>query len=84
MTGLAVSINAAFSASSMVRALSQDRHKSVNDRMPAEYAFGEKTCDSQAGNAKVVCMAEIQGRESMANADRDARQKPTPEKKRER
>ena len=83
MTVLAVSISVAFSTGAMAQALSQDEYKAAVDRISAEYAAGEKTCDSLAGNAKDVCMAQIKGRERIANAELDARQEPTREKKRD-
>ncbi len=67
----------------MAQALSQDEYNAAVDRISTEYAAGENTCDSLAGNAKDVCMVQIKLRESIANAELDARQEPTPEKKRD-
>lgn len=54
----------AFSAS-----MSKADHSAAKDRISAEYKAAKKACDSNAGNAKDICVEQAKGVEKVALAD---------------
>ncbi len=52
-------------------------YKAEKERIEAEYKVDKARCDSLAGNAKNICLAEAKGKEEVAEADLEARYKPS-------
>jgi hypothetical protein len=77
ITAIAVAIGLAFSAGAMAQSMSKDEYKVHKDSIVAQYDSAKAGCDSFAGNAKDICMAEAKGKEKVAKAELEARNKPT-------
>lgn len=76
-TAIAVAIGIALSNSALAQALSKNDYKAGMDRIAAEYKTDKSNCSSFSGNANDVCMAEASGKEHIAKADLEARDKDT-------
>ena len=57
--------------------MSKAEHQANKDRIAADYKAAKARCDSLAGNARDICVAEAKGREKVARADLEAQYKPT-------
>jgi hypothetical protein len=66
-----------FSAAAFGQTVSKEQHKSETDRIKAEYNAAKARCDGLSANAKDICMAEAKGKERVAKAELDAREKGT-------
>ena len=74
---VAAAIALAFSAGALAaQAMSKDEYKAGRDKIAAEYKSAKAGCDSLSANAKDVCMAEARGKQKVAKAELDARNKP--------
>lgn len=58
----------AFSAAGAAT-MSRDQYSAAKDQIEAAYKSDKAACDSQAGNAKDVCMEQAKGKEKVAKAD---------------
>lgn len=76
ISAIAAAISFAFSAGAMAQTLSKDEYKTQKAGITEEYKSASKACGSFAGNVKDVCMAEAKGKENVAKAELDARNKP--------
>lgn len=77
ITLIAAALTLAFSASSMAQGMSKTAHKAAEEKIEAEYKAAKTGCDSLAGNAKNICLAEVKGKESVAKADLEVEYKPS-------
>jgi hypothetical protein len=64
----------ALNATAVSAKLSKDEYKSAKDGIAAAYKTDKASCDTLAGNAKDICMAEAKGKRPVANADLNARE----------
>ena len=78
ITTIAALFALAFSASAIAQSMSKDDYKAGKEKIAAEYKSGKAGCNSLAGNAKDICVAEVKGKESVAKAELEAGYKPTP------
>jgi osmotically-inducible protein OsmY len=75
---IAPAITLAFSAGALAaQGMSKDEYKAGRDKIAAEYKSAQAGCGSLLANAKDVCMAEAKGKEKVARAELDARNKPS-------
>jgi hypothetical protein len=54
-----------------------DVYLADKDRIQREYDVDKERCDSLAGNAEDICEAEAKGKKEVAEADLEARYKPS-------
>lgn len=57
----------------------KDVYKAEKDRIEREFKADQARCDSLAGNAKDICLAEAEGSEKVAKADLEAMYEPSKE-----
>ena len=69
ITALAAAIGLATSASATGAGISEAQYKSAGQSISARHTADQTACDEMAGNAKDVCTAEANGRESVAKAE---------------
>ena len=72
-----VAAGLAFGGSALAQSMSKDEYKAGKERIAADYKAAKAGCDSLAGNAKDICMAQAKGREKVAKAELEAAYKPT-------
>lgn len=79
LPGIAIAAAAlAFGGSAIAaQGISKDEYKAGKDRIAADYKAAKANCDSLAGNAKDICVAEAKGREKVAKAELEAAYKPS-------
>ena len=68
---LALVIGLAFGVDAM------DQYKSLEKSIEAEYKADKARCDSLAGNANDICVAEAKGKMNIAKAELGAKYKPS-------
>lgn len=73
LTVLAVAIGFAMSASAMGADISEAQYKKSGQEISARHSSDKAACESMAGNRKDVCMAEADGRESVAKTELELR-----------
>ncbi len=67
-----------FSAGAVAaQGMSKAEYQARKDRIAAEYKSAKANCDSLAGNAKNVCLAEARGKERIEKAELTADYKPS-------
>ena len=71
-----VAAGLAFGGSALAQSMSKDEYAG-KERIAADYKAAKAGCDSLAGNAKDICMAQAKGREKVAKAELEAAYKPT-------
>jgi hypothetical protein len=76
-TALAVAITLAFSAGASAASMTKAEYGTAKNNISTEYKAAKAGCDSFAGNAKDVCMAEARGKENVEKAQLEAGYKPT-------
>jgi hypothetical protein len=76
-TAIAVAIGLTFSAVAMAETMSKSDYKTGMNSIATEYKSDKTNCKSLSGNANNICMAEARGKEKIAKADLDARNKNT-------
>ncbi len=79
ITAIAVAIGFTFSVGAMAQTMSKDDYKAGMDSIAAEYKSNKASCEALSGNANDICMAEVKGKEKVAKADLEARNKNTNE-----
>ena len=72
ITAISAAIALAMSASAMGGTTSDAQFKTAQESISARHGSDQAACKSMAGNAKDVCMAEANGRESVAKAKLEA------------
>jgi len=76
ITAIAAAIALAFSAGALAaQGMSKDEYKAAQNSIAAEYKSAIAGCGSLLANAKDVCMAEAKGKEKVAKAELEARDK---------
>jgi hypothetical protein len=78
-TAIAVAIGLTFSVGAMAQTMSKNDYKTGMNSIAAEHKSDKTICESLSGNANDVCMAEANGKEKVAKADLEARNKNTNE-----
>lgn len=58
-------------------ALTKEEVKAEKDRIEAEYKAAKQKCDALSGNLKDVCVKQAKGNEKVAEAELEAREKPS-------
>ena len=74
---IVLAVLAAFTTAASASNLSGDEYKAGKDKIAAEFKAEKQRCDSMAGNAKDICVAEANGNEKVAKAELEARHKNT-------
>lgn len=74
---IAVATGLIFMASARAQTILPHDHEASLKRINAEYTADKENCQSLAGNAKDICLAEAKGKEKVAKADLDAAKKNT-------
>lgn len=74
---IAGAITLALSSGVMAQMMSKDQYKSAKDGIAADYKTAKVDCDSFAGNAKDICMAQANGKEKVAITELDAENNPS-------
>lgn len=78
---VALSLSAALYVGATVHAsgISEAEHASAKEAISARYMADETACKSLSGNAEDICRKEAKGRERIAEAELEARYKPSDE-----
>jgi osmotically-inducible protein OsmY len=77
LTAIAAAITLAFSGGAMAaQHMSKAEYNAGKDKIAAEYKSAKASCESLSANAKDVCMAEAKGKERVAKAELEVRNKP--------
>ncbi|MHB8474472.1 MAG: hypothetical protein ACYDC8_16800 [Gammaproteobacteria bacterium] len=77
-TAVAAAIGLTFSVGAMAQqTMSKKDFKSGMDSIATVYKSDKTSCESLSGNANDICMAEAKGKEKVAKADLEARNKNT-------
>lgn len=74
---IVLAIGLAFSASAVAESMTKNQYKSHMKSIESEYKVDKSGCDSSAGNAKDICVAEAKGKQSVAKTDLEANYKPS-------
>lgn len=74
---LALALCLTFGGAAQAQTMSKQEYKTASEKISADYKAGKLPCDSLAGNAKDICMAEVKGTEKTAKAELDANYKPS-------
>ena len=75
ITAMTIAVGLAFSTSATAQTMSKNDYKTGMNSIEAEYRSDKAGCESLSGNAGDVCMAEAKGKEDVAKANLDARNK---------
>ena len=73
---LALVICLAFGVDAMDKSMSKEQYKSL-EKLEAEYKVDKAGCNSFAGNANDICVAEAKGKMNIAKAELEAKYKPS-------
>lgn len=74
---LALVIGLAFSVDAMDKSMSKIQYKSHEKSIEAKYKVDKARCDSLAGNANDICVAQAKGKMNIAKAELEANYKPS-------
>lgn len=74
---LALTIGLAFSVDAMDKSMSKQQYQSHQKSIEAEYKVDKAKCDSLAGNANDICVAQAKGKMNVAKAELEASYKPS-------
>lgn len=77
ISAIALAIGLIFSAGAMAESMTKNQYKSHVKSIESEYKVDKAGCDSLAGNAKDICVAEAKGKQSVAKAELEANYKPS-------
>ena len=77
ISAIALALGLAFSAGAMAEGMTKNQYKSHVKSIESEYKVDKAGCDSFAGNAKDICVAEAKGKQSVAKAELEANYKPS-------
>lgn len=77
ISAIALAIGFAFSVGAMAESMSKEQYKSLEKNLEAEYKVAKAGCDSLAGNANDICVAEAKGKKNIAKAELEANYKPS-------
>lgn len=74
---LALAVGLAFSVGAMAAEMSKKQYQFLEGNIETEYKAGKAGCDSLAGNANDICIAQAKGRMSVAKAELEASYQPS-------
>ena len=77
LSTLALVVGMAFSAGAMAEAMSKKQYQSLESDIESAYKADKASCDSLAGNANDICIAQAKGRKNVALAELEASYKPS-------
>ena len=77
ISAITLVIGLAFSTGAMAESMTKNQYKSHVKSIESEYMVDKAGCDSLAGNAKDICVAEAKGKQSVAKAELEANYKPS-------
>lgn len=77
ITVFALAIGLTFSVSAVAENMSKTQYKSHVKNIEAEYKAAKAECDSLAGNASDICVADAKGKKNVAQAQLEASYKPS-------
>jgi len=77
ISAIVLALGLAFSAGAMAESMTKNQYKSHVKSIESEYKVDKAACDSFAGNAKDICVAEAKGKQSVAKAELEANYKPS-------
>lgn len=76
---IAIALGLAFSAGSMAEGISKTAYQTGKDKITTDYKADKAGCESLSGNKNDICVEEAKGKERVANAELEARYKPSRE-----
>ncbi len=79
ISAIALAIGLIFSAGAMAESMTKTQYKSQVKNIESQYKVNKAGCDSLAGNAKDICVAEAKGKQNVAKAELEANYKPSVE-----
>ena len=74
---ITLSIGLAFSSGAMAQTMSKDKYKAASNRIAAQYKSETAACASFTDNAKDICKAGANGKQTVANAELESLYKPS-------
>lgn len=74
---IVLAIGLAFTTGAMAEGMSKQQHESLKNGIDTDYKSAKAGCDSFAGNAKDICVADVKGKKSVAKAALEDRYKPS-------
>lgn len=74
---IALAVGLAFSIGAMADNMSKEQYKFLEKNIAAEYKAAKAGCDSLAGNAHDICVAQAKGKMNVAKAELEASYKPS-------
>lgn len=77
ISALALAVGLAFSSGAMAEGMSKKQYKAQEKVIEAEFKSAKAECDSLAGNANDICIADAKGKQSIAKAELEYKLKPT-------
>jgi len=77
INAIVLAVGVAFSVGAMAESISKEQYKSHEKNIEAEYKAAKTGCDSLAGNANDICVAEVKGKKNIAKAELEANYKPS-------
>lgn len=74
---ITLALGLAFSAGAMAETITKNQYRAHVKSIESEYKVNKAACDSLAGNAKDVCVAEAKGKQNVAKAELVSNYKPS-------
>ena len=76
-SAIVLAISLTFSGGAIAESMTKNQYKSHVKSIESTYKVDKTACDSSAGNAKDICVAEAKGKQSVAKAELEANYKPS-------
>ena len=77
VAGCATQRDARMTSGAPAAPISKEAYDSAVRNAEAQYKINKDACDSRAGNAKDICLAEAKGKEKVAKAELDQKKNPS-------
>jgi hypothetical protein len=77
ISAIVLALGFVFSAGAMAESMTKNQYKSHVKSIESEYKVDKAACDSFAGNAKDICVAEAKGKQNVAKAELEVNYKPS-------
>jgi outer membrane protein OmpA-like peptidoglycan-associated protein len=76
---IALAVGLALSAQSIAAELTAADYAAAEKKIAVDFTTAKSACASLSGNASEICLVEAKGKESVAKADLEAKNQPTPD-----
>ena len=77
ISSMVLAVSLVYSVNGLAQNLSKSEYKVSEKSIVSEYKSAKANCGSFSGNAKDICIAEAKGKEKIAQAELEARYKPS-------